>query len=96
MPVITRSPWTPRPSLGRALGVVGSLVAWTVAGLAGLLIAATVTAVLVVAGVIGAAALAFTRTWPRRTPTQADNDDIIEARHVGGHTWVAYGFDHRG
>lgn len=95
MAASTRTPWSPTPSLGRAVGVAGAVLAWTAAGVAGLLIAFTVAAALVVAGVIGAAALAFHRAWPHRRPVHADNDDVIEARHVGGHTWVAYGFDQR-
>lgn len=95
MAVTLRRPWSPRPSLGRAMGVVGAIVAWTVAGLAGLLIAFTVTAALVVAGLIGALVIAFARAWPHKAPVQAANDDVIEARNIGGHTWVAYGFDHR-
>jgi hypothetical protein len=31
-----------------------------------------------------------------RRPAKAKADDgIIEARHVGGHSWVAYGWDKR-
>jgi hypothetical protein len=71
------------------------VLAWTAAGVAGLLIAFTVTAALVIAGMIGAAVLTFARAWPKGRPVRADNDDVIEARHIGGHTWVAYGFDQR-
>ena len=95
MAVIIRRPWSPRPTLGRALGVAGAILAWTAAGLAGLLIAATMTAALIVAGVIGAAVVTFARAWPRRAQAPVE-DDVIEARHIGGHTWVAYGFDQRG
>lgn len=95
MAVMTQRPWSPRLTFGRALGAIGALLAWTVAGLAGLVIAAALTAALVVAGVIGAAVLTFARAWPKRGPAPID-DDVIEARHIGGHTWVAYGFDHRG
>ncbi|HEY1560980.1 MAG TPA: hypothetical protein VGF71_08835 [Caulobacteraceae bacterium] len=95
MAVMTQRPWSPRPTFGGAFGAVGALLAWTVAALAGLVIAAVVTVALVFAGVIGAAVLAFARAWPKRGPAPAE-DDVIEARHVGGHTWVAYGFDHRG
>ena len=94
MAEMTQRSWSPRPTFGRAFGAVGALLAWTVAGLAGLVIAAAVTVALVFAGVIGAAVLTFARVWPKRAPAPAE-DDVIEARHVGGHTWVAYGFDRR-
>jgi hypothetical protein len=94
MAVIMQRPWSPRPTFGRMFGAVGALIAWTAAGVAGLVIAAALTAALIVAGVVGAAVLTFARALPKRGPVPAE-DDVLEARHVGGHTWVAYGFDHR-
>ena len=95
MAVIMQRPWSPRLTIGRAFGAIGVLLAWAVAGLAGFVIAAALTATLVVVGVIGAVILTFARAWPKRGPAPVE-DDVIEARHIGGHTWVAYGFDHRG
>jgi hypothetical protein len=90
MVVDTRNAWSRKPSVGRTVGLAGALVAWTVAGLAGLAIAFALTAALVIAGVLGAAVLAVGRAFPRRAAASSD-DDIIEARNIGGHTWVAYG-----
>ena len=90
MAVEVRNPWSRKPGVGRALGAAGALAAWTVAGVAGLIIAFALTAALVVAGVLGAAILTIGRAWPRRAKAAGD-DDIIEARNIGGHTWVAYG-----
>jgi hypothetical protein len=85
--------WTPRPSFGRVLGLVAAFAAWMIAGAAGLVLAAIVTALLVVAGLVGGAVVAVTGKAPRaRAPATAD-PDLIEAHKVGGHSWVAYGFD---
>jgi hypothetical protein len=84
--------WAPRPSFGRVLGLLAAFVAWMIAGVAGLMLAAVVTALLVVAGLVGGAAVALTGKVPRaRAP--AKDPDLIEAHNVGGHSWVAYGAD---
>ena len=45
-------------------------------------------------GVVAALAAAALRA--RRTVrTPADDTDLIEARNIGGHSWVAYGWDSR-
>jgi hypothetical protein len=84
--------WAPRPTIGRVLGLVAAFAAWMIAGAAGLVLAAVVTALLVVAGLIGGAAVAVTGKVPRARAKTAD-PDVIEAHNVGGHSWVAYGFD---
>jgi NaMN:DMB phosphoribosyltransferase len=87
--------WTPRPSFGRVLGLVAAFAAWMIAGVAGLVLAAIVTALLVVAGLVGGAAVALTGKVPRARASGASDPDLIEAHKVGGHSWVAYGFDRR-
>jgi len=84
--------WAPRPSFGRVLGLLAAFAAWMIAGVAGLVLAVVVTALLVVAGLIGGAAVALTGKVPRAR-TRVQDPDVIEAQNVGGHSWVAYGFD---
>jgi NaMN:DMB phosphoribosyltransferase len=84
--------WAPRPSFGRVLGLVAAFAAWMIAGVAGLMLAAIVTALLVVVGLVGGAAVALTGKVPR-PGARAKDPDLIEAQKVGGHSWVAYGFD---
>jgi hypothetical protein len=82
----------------RAAGVIGGLVVWAAAALMGLALAvvfaATLLASVLTAGVILglAAAAARARRMVRRP---ARRPDVIEARHIGGHSWVAYGWDGR-
>jgi len=88
------SSWTPRLSLGRSLGWLGAGVAWMIAGVAGLALAAVLTTILVVAGLIGAVVVAVTGAAPRaRSRQKTDDPSLIEAHNVGGHSWVAYGWD---
>jgi len=78
-------------------GVAGcvSAAAWVfasvVGGLAALVLAVGVLTMAVMAGllmVLGTAAFKA-----RRTARAPSDPDLIEARHVGGHSWVAYGWD---
>jgi hypothetical protein len=51
-------------------------------------------AVLVVVGVAAAAALLAAALVARvRRLRPAARPEVIEAHHVGGHSWVAYGWD---
>jgi len=79
--------WTPRATAGFAW--LGAAAAWTVAGLVGAVLAVVITAILVVAGIVGALVVAVTGFVPR---AKADDPDLIEAHNVGGHSWVAYGW----
>jgi hypothetical protein len=63
-------------------------------------LAVVFAASLVVILVMGAALLVFAVLAARarralRAPHRQDDSQIIEARHVGGHSWVAYGWDQR-
>jgi hypothetical protein len=88
---------------GRAPFGGGALksVAWLAAGLA-TVAAASVAAVLalffaatvVVIAVMTSALVTFTGLALRaRRSAQPKDPDLLEARHVGGHSWVAYGWD---
>jgi heme/copper-type cytochrome/quinol oxidase subunit 2 len=88
---------------GRAPIGAGALksVAWVGAGLA-TVAAAAVAAVLalffaatvVVIAVMTSALVTFAGLALRARRTARPRDpDLIEARHIGGHSWVAYGWD---
>jgi hypothetical protein len=89
------SRWRPARSALRGL-------AWFVAGLAtmsavvvGLVLAVVFAATFVVIGVMTSAlvGLMLAAFKARRTVRAPADSNIIEARHVGGHSWVAYGWD---
>jgi heme/copper-type cytochrome/quinol oxidase subunit 2 len=91
---------------GRAPLGVGALkgVAWLGAGLA-TVAAAAVAAVLalffaatvLVIAVMASALVTFTGLALRARRSAGPKDpDLLEARHVGGHSWVAYGWDQQG
>ena len=79
-------------------------VAWLGAGLA-TVAAAAVAAVLalffaatvVVIAIMTSALVTFTGLALRaRRSARPKDPDLIEARHLGGHSWVAYGWDQQG
>jgi len=91
---------------GRAPLGSGALksIAWLAAGLA-TVAAAAVAAVLalffaatiVVIAVMASALLTFTGLALRaRRSVQPKDPELLEARNVGGHSWVAYGWDQQG
>ena len=74
------------------------LVAATLAAAVGLVLAVIFAATVVVIGLMGSVllALAGLAMKARRTAkAKAVDDGVIEARRVGGHSWVAYGWDNR-
>lgn len=96
-------PQSPRPTTGSIPG--GKGLAWLV-GLLFSAIAAAVAIVLAVAlaagvvmvAVMGGVLLGLASLAARARRTVKARDDglqIIEARHVGGHSWVAYGWERR-
>ena len=81
----------------RGIAWIGGAIAWTAAAVTGavlaIFIAATVLALLFMSGVVAAFAVAAMRA--RRVVRPRVDPDLIEARHIGGHSWVAYGWDGR-
>ena len=81
----------------RGVAFVAGAIAWTAAAVIGAVLAiffaATVVVILFMAGVLAALAAAALRA--RRTVRAPVEPDLIEARHLGGHSWVAYGWDAR-
>ncbi len=85
-------------SAGRGLAWVGGLVAAVAALFVGAVLAVFAAATVVVLALMTSATLALAglAMRARRTVRQRSSDpDIIEARNVGGHSWVAYGWNER-
>jgi len=63
----------------------------------GAVLATVLAATLAVIAIMGGAALAlFSLAMRARRTVQAKDPTLIEARNVGGHSWVAYGWDQNG
>ena len=93
---LSQGSWTPGRSAFRSLAFVGAAVAWTAAVAVGavlaLFFAATIVVIALMAAVLlGLAGLALRARRVRSRP----DPDLIEARHIGGHHWVAYGWTER-
>ena len=75
------------------VGLLASVAATGVAAVLALVFAATVVVMgLMTAALIGLGGMAY-RARKKRQPEESG---VIEARHMGGHSWVAYGWDQRG
>lgn len=88
----------PRASLWRGVtwcvGSLAGLAAAATAAVLAVFFAATMMVIAFMASILLALAAAAVRA--RRSVGHAAADpDVIEARHVGGHSWVAYGWDDR-
>ena len=92
----------PKAGWPRQLGVAG--LAWIAGALAtaaavgvAAVLAIVFAATVVVVGILGAVLLAVGGfAYRARRKVRRTDPDVIEARHVGGHSWVAYGWDQRG
>lgn len=87
------------PGAWRGLALIAAGVATAVAAVIAAVLAVVFTATLAVIGLMGAAlvavaSLAFRARRAGRAPK--GEADLIEARHMGGHSWVAYGWDQGG
>ena len=87
---------TGRGSL-KGLAWLGGALATLAAAAIGAILAVFFAATMVVITLMGAAlvALAGLAARARRT-ARARDPQFIEARNIGGHSWVAYGWDRRG
>lgn len=80
----------------RSLAVVGGALATTAAVAVGAVLAVFAAATVVVIALMSSALLAFTGLALRaRRTARAPANGLIEARNVGGHHWVAYGWNDR-
>ncbi len=80
----------------RVLGALAGAIAWTAAAATGAVLALIFAATLVVMSLMGLVVLVLTGAAMRaRGAGRRLDPDLIEARHLGGHSWVAYGWDGR-
>ena len=87
----------PAPMIGgacRSLAWLGGVLATLGAVAIGVVLAVLFAAAIAVIAVMGGAVLGLTAlaTQARRT-VRSGGPDVIEARNIGGHSWVAYGWD---
>lgn len=81
----------------RNLAWIAGALATSAAVVIGAVLAVVFAATVVVVGFIGSALFgiaAFAFRGRKAAKAQAD-DGLIEARNVGGHSWVAYGWNER-
>lgn len=81
----------------RSLAVVGGAVATAAAVMVGAVLAVFFAATVAVIAVMASALLGFAglALRARRTARARADNGVIEARHLGGHHWVAYGWNER-
>ena len=89
--------WNPGRSAFRGAAWVVGGHAWGAAAVVGVVLAFVFAATFVVIVFMSAAlaALAAAALRVRRTVRAPADPGLIEARHAGGHSWVAYGWDGR-
>ncbi|MGH7016860.1 MAG: hypothetical protein ACRED8_07210 [Caulobacteraceae bacterium] len=85
----------PLRAAGRSLALLAGVIASAGAVAIGAVMAVFFAAAMVTTAVLASALLALVGAAlragrVRRRPTEPD---LIEARHLGGHHWVAYGWD---
>jgi hypothetical protein len=87
---ILRSPF-------RWLAWIAGALAWAAAAAIGTVFALIVAATVVVISILGVVVLALTGAGirARRSVRTPADPNVIEARNIGGHSWVAYGWDGR-
>jgi hypothetical protein len=83
----------------KGLAWVGGLLATCAALVVAAVLAVFATVTVVVLALMASATLAFAglaMRARRSAKARANTDpDLIEARHLGGHSWVAYGWNDR-
>jgi len=84
---------------GRSLVVLAGAICTVIAAAVATVLAVALAASVVVIGLMGGALLflASLAMRARRTVRAKSDPDplLLEARHVGGHSWVAYGWERR-
>jgi cytochrome c oxidase assembly factor CtaG len=89
--------WGPGRSAFRGIAWIVGAIAWIAAAATGAVLAvffaATVVVIFLMAAVLLTLAGAAVRA--RRSVRRPPDPNLIEARHIGGHSWVAYGWDGR-
>ncbi|HEX3367602.1 hypothetical protein [Phenylobacterium sp.] len=78
----------------RSLAMLVGLLATVAAMVVGAVLAVVAAATVAVIAIMASALLGFTGLALRaRRTARARADGVIEARHLGGHHWVAYGWN---
>ena len=91
-----RKNWTLKRAPVRGIARLGLVLTWAVVSvsvvvLALVFAAAVVAGVVLTAGFLAVAAIILRGRRPKGPP----DDGVLEARNVGGHSWVAYGWNGR-
>lgn len=76
------------------IGALATIAAAAVGAVLALVFAATVVVIAAMSSILIALS-GFALRARRTARASAPDTDIIEARQVGGHSWVAYGWDRR-
>ena len=79
----------------RSLAAVAATLATAAAVVVGAVLAVFAAATVAVIAIMGSALLALAGFALRARRTVRARSDLIEARHLGGHHWVAYGWNER-
>lgn len=81
----------------RSLAAIGATLATAAAVVMGVVLAVFFAATVAVIALMTSALLAFAglALRARRVRARTRGDGVIEARHLGGHHWVAYGWNER-
>lgn len=81
----------------RSLSAAGAALAMGVVVVVGVTLAVFFAATVAVLALLSSALLALTSLTlrARRTAKAQRADGVIEARHIGGHNWVATGWEER-
>lgn len=90
---IAANPGSALRSLAAVGGTLATFAAVIIGAILALFAAATVTVIAVMSSILLAFAGLAMRA--RRTVRARRDDGVIEARHQGGHHWVAYGWNER-
>jgi len=82
----------------RSLAAIEATLSAAAAVVVGAVLAVVFAATVAVIALMSSALLALAgfALRARRTARARTRDEVIEARHLGGHHWVAYGWNERG
>ena len=80
----------------RSLAVIGGTLATGAAVIVGAAIAVVFAATVALVAVMTSALLGLAGLAQRTARARNRQPDVLEARHLGGHHWVAYGWNERG
>ena len=81
----------------RSLAAIAAGLATAAAVIVGAILAVFAAATVAVIAIMSSALLAFAGLAMRAKRVRARRGDgVIEAKHLGGHHWVAYGWNDRG